>query len=251
LHLPPALSAIDAVTSRFPRVPQIACFDTDFHWDMPEVARRLPLPQELDNQGVRRYGFHGLSYESVVESLGALQLKRAVIAHLGNGASMCAVRGGRSVDTTMAFTPAGGLVMGTRTGDIDPGVLLFLMQECGYDAPKIERLVNRESGLLGISGITSDMKALLESDHPRARLAVEIFCVTARKFVGALAATLGGIDTLVFTGGIGEHAAAVRERICAGLEHLGAFAVRVVEADEERVIASHTAKLVQDRVGHR
>jgi len=260
LHLPPALSAIDAVAARFPQLPQVACFDTDFHWNMPDVARRLPIPAELEAMGVRRYGFHGLSYESVVQA--APDLGRAVIAHLGNGASMCAVREGRSIDTTMSFTPSGGLMMGTRTGDLDPGVLIFLMSERGYGAREIERLVDRESGLLGVSGATSDMRALLASQDPQARLAVEMFCQVARKFVGALAAALGGIESLVFTGGIGEHSAEVRERICAGLEHLGMqldgarnarseptisrgpCAVRVVAADEERIIARHTSRLV-------
>lgn len=266
LHLPAALAAIDAVSARFPRLPQVACFDTDFHWSMPEVARRLPIPAELDAMGVRRYGFHGLSYESVVEAIGARELGRAVIAHLGNGASMCAIREGRSIDTTMGFTPSGGLMMGTRAGDLDPGVLLFLIKERGYGATEIERVVDRESGLLGVSGTTSDMKALLGRSDARAKLAVEMFCQIARKFIGALAAALGGIDSLVFTGGIGEHAAGIRQRICAGLSHLGVeldtarntlsdptissgpCAVRIVPADEERMIAAHTAQLIRSEL---
>jgi acetate kinase len=260
LHLPPALAAIDAVSARLPDLPQVACFDTDFHWNMPEVARRLPLPADLHAIGVRRYGFHGLSYESVLVSVP--DPGRAVIAHLGNGASMCAVRDGRSIDTTMGFTPSGGLMMGTRAGDLDPGVLVFLMQDRGYAAREIERLVDHDSGLAGVSGTTSDMQTLLGSSDARARLAVEMFCHIARKFIGALAAELGGIDSLIFTGGIGEHAAEVRDRICAGLSHLGVYldssrnarseqvisngpcTVHIVAADEERVIAAHASRFL-------
>lgn len=240
LHLPSAIAVIEVMARRFPDLPQVACFDTAFHRTLPEPARRLPLPAWIDAQGVRRYGFHGLSYEWAVSQVG--QRGRMVIAHLGNGASMCAVRDGVSVDTTMGLTPAGGLMMGTRSGDLDPGVLVFLLDK--MSRAEIERLVDRESGLLGVSGITSDMKTLLASSDPRAKLAVEMFCHHARKAVGALAAVLGGLDTLVFTGGIGEHAAEVRERICAGLTHLGPFEVRVVAADEERVTARHTARLL-------
>ncbi len=230
LHLPAAIGAIEAVAQRSPEVPQVACFDTAFHRTLPEVARRLPLPERIDALGVRRYGFHGLSYEWAVSELKLPS--RAVIAHLGNGASMCAVRDGVSIDTTMGLTPAGGFMMGTRSGDLDPGVLLFLLSRMGRD--ELERLVDRESGLLGVSGATSDMKALLASTEAPARLAVEMFCYQARKAVGAMAAALEGIDALVFTGGIGEHAVEVRERICGGLSHLGRFAVRVIAADEER-----------------
>lgn len=265
LHLPAALSAIEAISARFPSLPQVACFDTDFHWAMPEVARRLPIPAALDAAGVRRYGFHGLSYASAVAQLGGAELRRAVIAHLGNGASMCAVRDGRSLDTTMGFTPSGGLMMGTRTGDLDPGVLVYLLRARGYSGAEIEQLVDFESGLLGVSGATSDMKALLDSPDPRAQLAVEMFCASARKFVGALAAVLGGLDALVFTGGIGEHAPEVRRRICDGLGHLGVqldparnarseplisagpCSVRVVAADEERTIARETARALGRR----
>jgi acetate kinase len=240
LHLPPALAAVEAVAQRYPEVPQVACFDTAFHRTLPEAARRFALPARVEALGVRRYGFHGLSCEWAVSQL---QLRgRAVIAHLGNGASITAVRDGISVDTTMGLTPAGGILMGTRSGDLDPGVLVFLLETMSRE--EIGRLVDRESGLLGISGTTSDMKALLASEDPRARLAVEMFCYQARKAVGALAAALGGLDALVFTGGIGEHAPSIRERICAGLRHLGAFAVQVVAADEERVIARHVQALV-------
>jgi len=240
LHLPPAIAAIEAVAERHPQLPQVACFDTAFHRTLPEVARRFPLPERIDALGVRRYGFHGLSYEWAISQVGARG--RVVIAHLGNGASLCAVRDGVSIDTTMGLTPAGGIMSGTRSGDIDPGVLLFLLER--MPVKEVARLVDRESGLLGVSGATSDMKALLASSDPRARLAVEMFCTQVRKAVGALAAALGGLDLLVFTGGIGEHAAPVRERICAGLAHLGGFEVRVVAADEERMIALHTARAV-------
>jgi acetate kinase len=240
LHLPAAIGAIEAVAQRNPEVPQVACFDTAFHRTLPEVARRFPLPERIDALGVRRYGFHGLSYEWAVSELKLPS--RTVIAHLGNGASMCAVRDGVSIDTTMGLTPAGGFMMGTRSGDLDPGVILFLLSR--MDRGALERLVERESGLLGVSGTTSDMKALLASAEPRARLAVEMFCSQARKAVAAMAAALSGVDALVFTGGIGEHAAEVRERICSGLAHLGRFEVRVIAADEERVIARHVRRLV-------
>jgi acetate kinase len=267
LHLPAELAFIDAVSARWPGVPQVACFDTAFHRGLPEVAERLPLPRELFDAGVRRYGFHGLSYEFVVDTIGAASLGRAVIAHLGNGASMAAVVGGRSIDTTMGFTPTGGLMMGTRAGDLDPGVLVHLMDHRGADAREIGALVNTRSGLLGVSGTTSDVKALLEASptDPRAALAIEMFCYSARKFIGALTAALGGLDSLVFTGGIGEHAAPVRERICAGLGYLGVrldagrnqraegqisvdnspCRVFIVRADEERMIARHVGRVIQ------
>jgi acetate kinase len=240
LHLPPALSAAEAVARRYPRAPQVACFDTSFHRSLPETARRFPLPARIDALGVRRYGFHGLSYEWAMSEL---RLRgRAIIAHLGNGASMCAVKDGVCIDTTMGLTPAGGFMMGTRSGDLDPGVIVFLQGTMSRE--EIGRLVDRESGLLGVSAMTSDMKTLLASEDPRAKLAVEMFCYQARKSVGALAAVLGGLDALVFTGGIGEHAAEIRERICGGLAHLGRFAVHVIAADEERVIARHVRRLL-------
>ena len=240
LHLPAAILAIEAVAQRAPGIPQVACFDTSFHRTLPEVAKRFPLPASVSATGVRRYGFHGLSYEAVVAGLRLPS--RTVIAHLGNGASLCAVKDGISIDTTMGLTPAGGIMMGTRTGDLDPGVILFLLEKRSRE--EIAAMVERESGLLGVSGITSDMKALLASKDPRAQLAVEMFCYQACKGVGALAAALRGLDALVFTGGIGEHATAIRERICAGLGHLGAFAVHVFPADEERVIARRVHELV-------
>jgi acetate kinase len=265
LHMPAAIAGIEAIGARYD-IPQVACFDTAFHRRMPEVAQRLPLPESLVDDGVRRYGFHGLSYEYVVGALGPAALGRAVLAHLGNGASMAAVYHGRSLDTTMGFTPAGGLVMSTRPGDLDPGVAVYLLREKGYDAARLEQLIDRESGLIALSGGTSDMQTLVEARDrdPRAALAVDAFCYHARKHVGALVTVLGGLDTLVFTGGIGEKAASVRAEICQGLEHLGvelddernsrnadvistpgsACAVRVVRTDEDLVIARHTAALV-------
>ena len=265
LHLPPALDAIDATGQRFPGVPQVACFDTDFHWHLPERARRLPLTEHLHREGVRRYGFHGLSYEFIVSEMGPRLGRRAVIAHLGNGASLAALLDGKCVDTTMAFTPASGIVMSTRAGDLDPGVILYLLSK-GASAAEIEQLIERESGLLGISGTTSDMKTLLErrAEDPRAALAVEMFVLSCRKAIGAFAAVLDGLDTLVFTGGIGENAAEVRTQICAGLGHLGLAFDRatngagrgristegstcsawVIPTDEDRIIARHARAVI-------
>ena len=267
LHLPYEIRCMEAVASHFPKITQAACFDTAFHRRMPEAAQRFPLPGFLWDAGVRRYGFHGLSYEYAISVLGERTGERsggrAVIAHLGNGASMAAVKNGMPMDTTMGFTPAGGFMMGTRSGDLDPGVLIYLMAEKGYDAGRIERLVNHEAGLLGVSGISPDMKTLLESDDPRAALAVEMFCYQLRKHAGALAAVLGGLDTFVFTGGIGERAARVRWDVCAGLGHLGIrldtqkngvhdpvistpdspCTVLIIPANEELIIARHTFRL--------
>ena len=262
LHLPSELSVIEAVTARFPALPQVVCFDTAFHHRMPELARRLPLPRTLWDAGIRRYGFHGLSYEYIVWRLGPAARGRTIIAHLGNGASMAAVRDGLPVDTTMGLTPTGGFMMGTRSGDLDPGITLYLLREKGYDADRLERLVNNESGLLGVSGLSPDMKTLLErrDREPAAAQAVAMFCYQLRKYIGALTGALGGLDTLVFTGGIGERAAAVRWETCQGLEHLGlrldpgrnaAHAdkvsrpdsrcmVRVIPTDEDLMIARHT-----------
>ena len=261
LHLPSQVAMIEAVASHFPDLPQIACFDTAFHSRMPEVAQRFALPGKLWEQGIKRYGFHGLSYEYVVGKLGAELGQRAVIAHLGNGASMVALRDGVSMDTSMGLTPVGGFMMGTRSGDLDPGVLLYLMR-AGYSAEQLDALLNRQSGLLGVSGESSEMRVLLEKRDadPAAALAVQMFCYQVRKFIGAFAAVLGGLDTLVFTGGIGEHAAAVRDEICSGLQYLGIALdgasnnrnaevisasgsrclVRVVATDEDLMIARHT-----------
>ncbi len=264
LHLPGELSVIEAVSARFPALPQVVCFDTAFHHRMPEEARRLPLPRALWDDGIRRYGFHGLSYEYIVWRLGPAARGRTIIAHLGNGASMAAVRNGLPVDTTMGLTPTGGFMMGTRSGDLDPGVLLYLLREKDYDSERLDRLVNDESGLLGVSGLSSDMKTLLErrGREPAAAQAVAMFCCQLRKHIGALAAALGGLDTLVFTGGIGERAAPVRWEACQGLDHLGLrldaesneahadtisrpdsrCVVRVIPTQEDLMIARHVRK---------
>lgn len=269
-HLPQALGAIRAVGRAYPSLPQVACFDTAFHRRMPRPAQLYALPRHVLDAGVMRYGFHGLSYEYIVGELravaGAEADGRVIIAHLGNGASMAAVRGGVGVDTTMGFTPTGGLVMGTRTGDLDPGVLLHLLEARGLTPAALNELVNKQSGLLGVSGVGADMRDLLakESTEPHAAEAVELFCYQARKFLGALAAVLGGLDTLIFTGGIGEHAASIRWRICAGLQFLGIeldpgrnhahaavisgddgpVTVRVMRTDEDLMIARHTGDLL-------
>jgi acetate kinase len=264
LHLPSQIALIEAIAAHYPDLPQVACFDTAFHSRMPEVARRFALPRELWEQGIKRYGFHGLSYEFIVDKLGKEIGPRAIIAHLGNGASMAAVKDGAPVDTSMGLTPTGGFMMGTRSGDLDPGLLLHLINK-GYTANQLESLLNHQAGLLGVSGQTSEMKALLEKrgTDPGAAMAVEMFCYQARKFVGAFAAALGGLDTLVFTGGIGERSAEVRAGICSSLEFLGIAidaaanranaevisagsrcVVRVVATDEDLMIARHTLKTV-------
>jgi len=269
-HLPQALAAIEAAGRAFPAVPQVACFDTAFHRQMPPVARTYPLAQEYRDAGIVRYGFHGLSYEYVVGALRAIDpaaaAGRLIIAHLGSGASMAAVREGIGRDTTMGLTPTGGLVMGTRTGDLDPGVLIQLFRSGRMDADGLSDLVNARSGLLGVSGTSGDLRELLDraADDPRAEAAIDLYCYAARKHLGALAAALGGLETLVFTGGVGERAAPVRERICAGLAFLGialdparnaahapvispegsTVTVRVLPTDEEATIARHTARVV-------
>jgi len=272
-HLPQALVAIQTSRQLYPSIPQVACFDTAFHRHMPPVAQHYALPHELWNQGVRRYGFHGLSYESIMDTLRRVDPAaaggRVIIAHRGNGASMAAVHRGIGVDTTMGLTPTGGLVMGTRSGDLDPGVLLYLLQAQGMSPAEINTLVNQRSGLLGISGSTADMRDLLdeESRDPCAAAAIALFCYQARKFVGALAAVLGGLDTLIFTGGIGEHAAPIRERICADMDFLdiqlderrnaahasiisrddSTATVRVMPTNEDLMIARHTYRLILQR----
>ncbi len=270
-HLPQALACIAATRQLFPDVPEVACFDTAFHKTMPEVATRFPLPIDVTGPDAIRYGFHGLSYEYVQEELTRLDSVRArgrtVIAHLGNGASMVAVRDGRSVDTSMALTPAAGLVMGTRAGDLDPGLLLYLLTVKGMAPEDLDRVINKGSGLLGVSETTSDMRDLLarEEDDPRAALAVALFCYQARKFLGAYAAVLGGLDTVVFTGGIGEHAAPVRARICADFAYLGLtldparnaahapiisagdsrVVVRIVPTNEDLMVARDTMRVLR------
>jgi acetate kinase len=256
LHVPVALALIDFAQARFPGLKQVACFDTAFHAGMPEVARRLPLPRDLYDEGVHRYGFHGLSCESIVRQLGADLPDRLVVAHLGSGCSVTAIAKGRSIDTSMGLTPTGGTVMATRPGDLDPGVLLYLMREKHLDDQALETMLDRHSGLAGISGATGDMRRLRETagTDPRAAMAIEIFCYAATKQIAAMAAALGGLDLLVFTGGIGEHDAATRRRICEGLGWMGipqedkaapagTCNVRVMQTDEDRQIALHTAAL--------
>jgi acetate kinase len=272
-HLPAEIALIEAVSARCEGVPQIACFDTHFHEDLPQVARLLPIPRRYEAAGIRRYGFHGLSYQFLLDELNRLgepaaKSGRVILAHLGNGASMAAVHDGRSVDTSMGFTPAGGLVMGTRAGDLDPGLVGYLENTENMSSPDFARLINQESGLIGISETSSDMRELLanEAGDVRARDAVDVFCYQAKKWLGAFAAALGGLDTLVFAGGIGENCPPVRERICAGLGFLGLaldvtmnaqnaaivssgrsrVIVRVVQTDEEQVIARAANRLMAE-----
>jgi acetate kinase len=251
LHVPQALSIIRLAREHFPGRAHAACFDTAFHAELPDVARVLPIPKALRSEGIERYGFHGLSCESIVRRLrepGGDLPHRLVIAHLGNGASITAVKDGRSIDTSMGLTPTGGVVMGTRCGDLDPGVLIYLMREHGYAAARLEDLVDRHSGLLGISGIGGDMRRLHAAapSSADARLAIEMFCYSVRKQVAAMMAVLGGVDLLVFTGGIGEHDAEVRSAICQGLAGLGGVVpVRVLASGEDAQIARHTRDLVE------
>jgi len=268
--LPSEIAIIEACLRMDPARPQVACFDTGFHHDLPEVARVLPLPRRFEAMGVRRYGFHGLSYTYLIGELerlaGDASRGRVILAHLGAGASMAAVLGGRPIDTTMAFTPAAGLVMATRSGDIDPGLVDFLAQQTGMTTAEFHAMTSHESGLLGVSTISGDMRELLEreSSDPRARLAVDLFCYRARMALGGLAAALGGLDLLVFSAGVGERSAPVRERICQGLDFLGIHldpdrnrrheqiistddsptAVWVVPTDEELVIAQAACRLL-------
>jgi acetate kinase len=266
LHLPGEIKGIDAVAEHYPGLSQAVCFDTAFHRRIPEMAQWLPIVRSLWHEGLHRYGFHGLSYEYIVSALGKNTKGRVIIAHLGNGASMAALKDGKPQDTTMGFSAIGGLMMGTRCGDLDPGILFYLMDEKGYDARQLEKLLNQRSGLIGVSGISSDMKTLLDqrATEPHAAQAIELFCYTARKYIGALAAVLGGLDTLVFTGGIGERAAPVRWMICHGLDYLGIrvdpgnndanagiisiykspCTVRVIPTNEDLMIARHTRALL-------
>jgi acetate kinase len=265
LHQPAALAGIRAATRRWPGVPQVACFDTAFHASLPEIARRLPLPSPVLGDEVRRYGFHGLSFAHVMWSLGAGAPARIVIAHLGNGSSLVAVKDGRSIDTTMGFTPTGGILMGTRSGDLDPGALFYLARQRGLSVGDLERICEYESGLRAVGG-SSDMRTLLASAEgdPRAALAVTMFAYAIRKAIGAFTAALGGLDLLVFTGGIGAHAAPIRAEACAGLEAIGLHldllenqrgaerisaphsrcAVRIIVADEESTMAREARALV-------
>ncbi len=263
LHQPHNLAGIRAARAAFPGVPQVACFDTAFHRSMPALNQRFAIPHALHEAGIRRYGFHGLSYESICAQLGDDAQRRVVVAHLGNGASMCAIHRGRSVATTMSFSPLDGLPMGTRSGRIDAAVVLHLVQREGWTAERVEKLLTRESGLLGLSGVSSDMRELQASAVPAAAMAIDYFVEHAQREIAALAAALQGLDLLVFTGGIGEHAAEVRARIVRGLGWLGlqldeaanagppgristedsAVQVRVLRTDEERVIARHLQAL--------
>lgn len=238
-HLPSEIAAIDLFSERVPGLPQIVCFDTAFHRDMPRVAKILPIPRRFQAQGVERYGFHGLSYSFLMEELARVAgaetaLGGVILAHLGNGASLAAVRDGKSIDTSMGFTPAAGVPMGTRCGDLDPGLMWYLAQTEHMTAEQFHRMVNHESGLLGVSETSSDLRDLLarEAGDVRAAEAVALFCYQIKKCIGAYAAALGGLDTLVFAGGIGENAPVVRARICDGLEFLG------IEIEEKRNVAN-------------
>ena len=273
-HLPLEIELIESVSRRCPALLQLACFDTAFHHGMPRVARQLPLPRRFEAQGVQRYGFHGLSYTYLLEELVRLRdpaasAGRVILAHLGNGASMAAVSDGQSIDTSMGFTPASGLMMGTRSGNLDPGLVGFLARSGQMSAARFEHMANHESGLLGVSQLSADVRTLLarELTDPHAAEALALFCYQAKKCVGAYAAALGGLDTLVFAGGIGENAPAIRERICAGLEFLGVHVdprrnagnaalispagarvgVRVIRTDEELIIARACAAALAQR----
>ena len=269
-HLKREIGLIEAFRQRYPKLPQVACFDTAFHRTMPRVAKLLPIPRRYGRKGVERYGFHGLSYSYLMEELGridpAAANSRVILAHLGNGASLAAVHDGRSIDTSMGFTPTSGLVMSTRTGDLDPGLMYFLARNEHMTAAHFQRMVNHESGLLGISGTSSDLRDLLarETRDIRAAEAVALFCYQVKKWIGSFAAALGGLDTLVFSGGIGENAPLIRQRICDGLGFLGIkidqrrnarnamlispdagrVDVRVIRTDEELMIARSVTRLL-------
>ena len=250
-HLPTALKLVEAFTAKYPTSQAVACFDTGFHASLPAVARRLPIPAEFDEAGVRRYGFHGLSCASVIDALRRdADPERAdvrlVIAHLGSGCSLTATHHGRSIDTTMGFTPFGGVMMSTRSGDLDPGVLSHLARTHGLDGDALEEVVSHQSGLLGVSSVSGDMRTLLARTDENSRLAVEMFVYQVAKSVGALAVALGGIDGLVFTGGIGEHAAEIRRRVCERLEWMHIPYVTVVPADEERAMANEAFALLKE-----
>ncbi|MFM0415415.1 acetate/propionate family kinase [Paraburkholderia aromaticivorans] len=254
LHIPPALALIDEAEKIFDDAPHFACFDTAFHATLPPRAAQLALPRRYVEAGVMRYGFHGLSYESLVTRLGADLPARAVFAHLGNGSSVCALRDGQSIDTSMGLTPTGGVPMGTRSGDLDPGVLLYLMRVERLDAGALETLLNRESGLAGYADGESDMQALEKraaAGDANASLAIDAFATAVRKTIGGYAALLGGIDLLVFTGGIGEHSEAIRTRVCDGLAFMGltegdpAGKVKAIHTEEEKQIARHCRALLR------
>jgi acetate kinase len=269
LHQPHTLSPIAALLERAPELPQVVCFDTAFHRTNPDVAQRFALPPELHEAGVRRYGFHGLSYEYIASVLARFDAKAAagktIVLHLGNGSSMCALEDGRSLASTMGFTAVDGLPMGTRCGTLDPGVILYLLHERRMSVGAVERLIYHESGLLGLSGISSDMRTLLGSADPRARLAIDVYVYRIRRELGSLAGALGGLDALVFTAGVGENAAAIRERVCRDAGWLGLtldaaanatggprisapdsrVAAWVIPTDEELMIARHTRRVLE------
>lgn len=269
LHQPYNIAAIRAVRKRAPHLPQAACFDTSFHRTQPYLERLYAIPRMYTEEGVKRYGFHGLSYEYITSVMpdydGKLASGRTVIAHLGNGASMCAVKGGRSVATTMGFTAVCGLPMGTRSGTIDPGILIYMMDRYGMDARGVENFIYNRSGLLGVSGISSDMRTLLASPDPHAREAVDLFIYRIGRELGSLAAALGGIDGIVFTAGIGENAAYIREKVCLDAGWLGVeldkeannaggpkisnegsrVSAWVIPTNEELIIASHTRRIIE------
>ncbi len=270
LHIPMALQLIAEAQQAYPGVPQFACFDTAFHQSMPQSAARFPLPREFFDEGIRRYGFHGLSYESIVHQLGVKLPKRTVMAHLGSGASLAAVKEGKSVDTSMGLTPLGGIPMATRTGDLDPGVILFLQRGRKMDADAIEKLLNHNAGLIALSGGTADMRKLqtaADQGDADAQLAIEVFCISIRKFVAAYAAVVGGLDMLIFAGGIGEHSAQVRSKVCNGLDFAGVVIdeqlnqasqptishssskvqVCIVPSQEDRQIARHCRAMMRER----
>jgi acetate kinase len=272
-HLPAAIRGIRFVARKFPKLAQVACFDTAFHSSLPALAKMYALPRRFYDAGVRRYGFHGLSFEYIVGELRKLDAKlaagRVIVAHLGSGASMVALRDGRSMDTSMGFTPLEGLVMSARSGDVDPGLLLYLLAQKKMSAKDAGRLLNKQSGLLGVSGSTGDMRELLEKSahEPHAAEAIDLFCYRAKKYIGAYAAALGGLDALVFTGGIGERAPAIRERICSGLDFLGiqldaarnagnapvisasdsGVNVRVIQTNEDLMIVQHVINVLGEK----
>jgi acetate kinase len=270
-HLPREIELIEALRRRAGRLPQAVCFDTTFHRSMPRVATQLPIPRRYETRGIQRYGFHGLSYTFLMQELARLDPAaahgRVILAHLGSGASLAAVQDGRCIDTSMGFTPTAGLVMGTRSGDLDPGLMSYLALTDAMTPMQFQTLVNHESGLLGLSETSADVRDLLdrETRDPRAAEALALFCYQAKKWIGSFAAALGGVDTLVFAGGIGENAAPVRERICAGLDFLGididetansrhaqristersSVTVRVIRTDEESVIAASSIAVLE------
>jgi acetate kinase len=246
LHGPAALEVVRLTQAHFGGCPHVACLDTAFHFGLPDVARRLPIAADLQRPGVERYGFHGLSCESIMRQLGARAPDRLVIAHLGSGSSVTAVKAGRSIDTSMGLTPSGGVMMATRSGDLDPGLLIYLIREQKLDMTRLQVMIDRESGMAGVSRLSGDMRRLRAAgDSPDARLAVQMFAYSVRKQIAAMAAALEGLDLLVFTGGIGEHDDETVREICAGLAWLGigseAAAVRTLPAKEEEQIAHHTA----------